>query len=321
MTANDGISQLDPWEQTSVKSEPKYRIYMYRKYISKCHLKFCDHFDWGEVCVKGSTEGRSRGIGVAYVTCSQMEAGYFNNVIKVPCITVMNLKSYAGQEGVFNQTVIFILIFALAEHAARLYMYIDSLFVTICIIWLRPISLSLGTIIHLFNVFQLYTHLTSRATVNGNNKMEDLLPCIWSWHFNCFSSRCSIFEVSQAPTWVVRSSWYIVVKGVEYEGAGILTVDARNNTITIYNRIIAWLKMYAALTVLSPCIYNIYVNTRIFVVDIRIRLQRCDDVASFPATGSTHILKAALSLATRLATATYRNSVLSVVFHIMLIID
>ena len=139
----------------------------------------------------------------------------------------------------------------------------------------------------LFNVFQLYTHLTSRATVNGNSKMEDLLPCIWSWHFNCFSSRNTVSEVSQAPTWVVGSSWYIVLKGVEYEGAGILTVVARNNTITIYHRIIAWLKMYAALTVLSPCIYNIYVNTRIFVVDIRIRLERCDDVANFPATGST----------------------------------
>ena len=60
-------------------------------------------FDLSEVCVKGSTEGISRDIGVACVTCSQtLEGGYFNNIFKIPFITVTNLKSYAEHEGVFN---------------------------------------------------------------------------------------------------------------------------------------------------------------------------------------------------------------------------
>ena len=44
-----GYSQLDPWEQTSVKFESKFEIFHSRKCIWKCHWRNGGHFFlWGD---------------------------------------------------------------------------------------------------------------------------------------------------------------------------------------------------------------------------------------------------------------------------------
>ena len=76
---------LDPWEQTSVKFESKYKTFHSRKYIWKCRVRNIGHFVQGEMSQIKESE--------VFFSCMRHDMLTLSNLLKL-CFTHLNHPWY-----------------------------------------------------------------------------------------------------------------------------------------------------------------------------------------------------------------------------------